>query len=124
MRYHICILIPSKILIEMKKLLLPLCLLATGAGNAVLGQVSYSSQLPEALFKKGKEMYEDRNWNGCIDQLTRFKKETKNTDLFQESDFMIASSAFEQGKDTLLNFSKSFKDNFLGPAISRRLTFL
>ncbi|MDO5571734.1 MAG: tetratricopeptide repeat protein [Bacteroidales bacterium] len=96
----------------MKKLLLPLCLLASEAGNAVFGQVSYSSQLPEALFIKGKEMYEGRNWNGCVDQLTRFKKETKNTDLFQESDFMIASSAFEQGKEYSLKLLKEFKANY------------
>ncbi|MEG1616072.1 MAG: tetratricopeptide repeat protein [Bacteroidales bacterium] len=96
----------------MKKLLLPLCLLAASAGSTVFGQVSYTSSLPEALFTKGKEMYEVKNWDGCIDQLVRFKKETTNTDLLQESDYMIAASAFEKDKAYALPLLEQFRTDY------------
>lgn len=108
----------------MKKFLLPLCLLAANASNFSFAQVSYTTSLPEALFQKGKEMYEVKNWDGCVDQLTRFKKESQNTDLIQESDYMIAVAAFEKDKSYALDLLKKFQVSYPWSSHSLQAEFL
>lgn len=92
----------------MKKLLLPLYILVASSGVVANAQVSYTTTLPESLFSKGKEMFEVKNWDGCIDLMTRYKQNTNDIDLIQEADFMIASSAFEKNKAYAASLLKKF----------------
>lgn len=74
------------------------------AGIASSIQLAYSqknvmSEPPTYLFTEGKSMFLNKNYTGAENLLSEFKKETKNTDLESEADFMIAASSFFRGKD-------------------------
>lgn len=61
---------------------------------SVQGQVSYRTETPYITFEKGKKMFQVHNYNGCIDLLTQFKKQSKDPQLLQEAEYMIAVSAY------------------------------
>ena len=81
----------------MKRILIPLCIVV--GSHAATGQRSYQFDSPERLFVEGKEMFILKNYPGCMDKLEAYKKQAKDADLIQESDYMLACAAFEQGKE-------------------------
>ena len=96
----------------MGKKVIVICLLAIApfaGGNA---QVTYDKIGPVAFFEQGKAMFENQNYVGCVDQLTQFKKESKDRDLLQEADFMIAASAYETNKADAQALLRSFCDRY------------
>ncbi len=96
----------------MGKKVIVICLLAIvpfAGGNA---QVTYDKIGPVAFFEQGKAMFENQNYVGCVDQLTQFKKESKDRDLIQEADFMIVASAYETNKADAQTLLQSFCDRY------------
>lgn len=77
-------------------------------------QVSYQSNLPESWFERGKQMFETRNYVGCIDQLTRFKTLSKNVYLIQEADFMLAASAYYREDPLAIQMLQNFVRRYPG----------
>lgn len=96
----------------MKKIFLPFCLLALSAGASVSAQSSAAISEPEALFRDGKEMFEEHNWDGCIDLLSRFKHAHGSHATHEEADFMIAVSAFEKNSGEALPLLKKFQKKY------------
>lgn len=79
----------------MKSKLIIICLLLSSSLTEMMGQITYRSNHPEQFFERGKEMFDNANYAGCIDQLEQFKKKSNQADLLQEADYMIAVSAYE-----------------------------
>ena len=120
----------------MRKIIFPLCLWAISAAIPVMGQTASVIVSADELYQQGKEMFEGKNWDGCLDQLARFKDQTgkcglvqqadkaiwtlKNNknpflcdpDWWQEADYMMAVSAFEKGKSYALDLLKGFLDTY------------
>ena len=76
------------------------------------GQVSYRTETPLITFEKGKKMFQVHNYNGCMDLLTQFKKQSKDPQLLQEADYMISVSSYvnrsPQAMKLLKNFIKQY----------------
>ena len=79
----------------MKRILIPLCLLL--CGFVANGQRTYQMEAPNRLFVEGKEMFNLKDYTGCMDKLEAYKLHATDADLIQEADYMLAYSAFEQG---------------------------
>lgn len=107
----------------MKKILLPFCVLALSAGTAVMGQSVVSTTQKDALFQSGKEMFESRNWEGAIDQLSRYKAAGATADL-QDADYMIAASAFEKNKPDALELLTAFRQQYPTSAYAEEVCFM
>ena len=94
----------------MKKILIPLCLvLGTHMADA---QRSYQFGSPERLFTEGKELFNLKNYSGCIDKLEAYKAHAADADLIQEADFMLVYAAFEQGRPNADELLKSYLETY------------
>jgi TolA-binding protein len=89
-----------------KKIIISLCLAA--AGFVASGQRSFSFDSADRLFSEGKEFFELKNYAGCTDKLLAYKKIAMNSDLVQESDYMLAFIAFEQGQENAAEILESY----------------
>jgi len=94
----------------MKRILIPLCIVV--GSHAATGQRSYQFESPERLFVEGKEMFILKNYPGCMDKLEAYKKQAKDADLIQESDYMLACAAFEQGKENAPDVLKEYMEKY------------
>ena len=79
----------------MKRILIPLCLVL--GSHVASGQRSYQYDAGDRLFVEGKELFDLRNYSGCIDKLEAYKRCASDADLIQEADYMLVCSAYEQG---------------------------
>ncbi|MDR1223377.1 MAG: tetratricopeptide repeat protein [Tannerella sp.] len=89
-----------------KKIIIPLCWVAVSL--AANGQRSYPFDSADRLFAEGKDLFELKNYAGCVDKLEAYKKVAKNSDLVQESDYMLAYIVFEQGKEHAVELLESY----------------
>jgi TolA-binding protein len=76
------------------------------------GQRSFKFDAPDRLFEEGKDLFELKNYAGCIDKLEEYRKVASNKDLIQEADFMLAFVAYEQGKHLLPDMLASYLDKY------------
>lgn len=91
----------------MKKILIPLCLVL-GSHLVADAQRSYQSGTPEQLFVEGKELFNLKNYSGCIDKLEAYKTRSSDADLIQEADYMLVYAAFEQGRPNADELLKAY----------------
>lgn len=94
----------------MKKILIPLCLVL--GSHLANGQRSYQFEASDRLFVEGKELFGLKNYAGCIDKLEAYKQQATNADLIQEADYMLVSSAFEQGRPNATELLKEYLDTY------------
>ena len=66
----------------------------------------------DILFREGKNMYDNRNYSGCISKLLEYKKVASDFELIQETDFLLAASSFYMGFNDAGLEMKSFLDNY------------
>ena len=92
----------------MKRILIPLCLVL--GSHMANGQRSYQSDGADRLFVEGKELFSLKNYAGCIDKLEAYKQHATNADLIQESDFMLVSAAYEQGRPNAAELLKEYME--------------
>jgi TolA-binding protein len=92
----------------MKKILLLFCCIL--CIPVVDAQRSADFTSPDRLFWEGRDMYLNKNYAGCIDKITTYKKQAKDTDRIRESDYLLAASAFHQGKEDAGNLLKEYLD--------------
>ncbi|MDD2799126.1 MAG: tetratricopeptide repeat protein [Bacteroidales bacterium] len=79
----------------MKKLLIVLSFLSSFAlGFAQQSQFT-NAESSDALFVQGKELYLAHNFEGCITLLQKFKSLNQQSKQQEETDYMLAVSAFE-----------------------------
>lgn len=95
----------------MKKILVALCLIA--GSYAALGQRSYRFNAPERLFAEGKELFELKNYAGCIDKLQAFRQQPDaEAGLVQEAAYLLACAAYEQGLPGASDLLKEYLDTY------------
>ncbi len=94
----------------MKRILIPLCLVV--GSHVVSGQRSHKFETPERLFTEGKELFDLKNYSGCIDKLTAYKQTAKDADLVQEADYMMVCAAFEQGQKNADELLKGYLEDY------------
>ena len=94
----------------MKKILVPLCLILSS--YAAVGQRSYRFGAPGRLFAEGKELFELKNYAGCIDKLQAYKQQAADAGLIQEAAYMLACAAYEQGLPGASELLKDYLDTY------------
>lgn len=106
----------------MKKILVPLCLVL--GSHLANGQRSYQFASADRLFVEGRELFELKDYAGCMDKLGAFKAHSKDADLIQEADFMLSYSAFVQGLPGALETLEAFLDTYPSTRHADEASFL
>ncbi len=65
--------------------------------TALMGQQTSRLEQPEKLFQQGKVLFEEANYVGALDFLTRYMDVSGDRQLREEASFMIAAAEFERG---------------------------
>jgi len=101
---------------SMKKIILLVCWLAI----VQLMQAQRSAEFisPDRLFMEGRAMFVDENYAGCMDKITEYIKQNPPSYRLEESDFLLAASAFHQGQSNAGYILRDFLDNY--PQTSHR----
>jgi TolA-binding protein len=87
-------------MVTRKKIWIPLFLFVVSL--TATGQRSFPIDAADRLFYEGKDFFELKNYAGCIDKLEAYKQVAAKSDLVQETEYMLAYIAFEQGKANAL----------------------
>ncbi|MDR1403776.1 MAG: tetratricopeptide repeat protein [Tannerellaceae bacterium] len=107
----------------MRKILIPLCLLV--ASFTSYGQRSYQFEASNRLFIEGKEFFNLKNYAGCTDKLRAYKQQyITDANLIQEADYMLAYSAFEQGRSNSPELLKDYLDKYPDSRHADEINFL
>ncbi|MDR1370723.1 MAG: tetratricopeptide repeat protein [Dysgonamonadaceae bacterium] len=95
----------------MRKTILLLSLILSA--QLAVSQRSEQFISPDRLYKEAKTMYDDGNYAGCIDKINQYKKQ-QATDpvLIREAGFLLAASAYKQGRKDAANVLKDFLDTY------------
>ncbi|MEN9917986.1 MAG: hypothetical protein RL662_422 [Bacteroidota bacterium] len=80
----------------MKVKLLSLFLFIASLGTTN-GQKGINHELPNRLFREGKDMFLDKNYVGAQNTLSEFKQIASDKQLVSEADYMIAASSYFKG---------------------------
>ncbi|MDR2809722.1 MAG: tetratricopeptide repeat protein [Tannerellaceae bacterium] len=94
----------------MKRLFFLLCLIC--GSYVAVGQRSYRFNVPERLFAEGRELFELKNYSGCIDKLQAYKLQAADFSLIQEADYLLACAAYEQGLPQASEQLKEYLDTY------------
>ena len=93
----------------MRKIILVLCcVMGVQFASAQRSSHFISS---DRLFYEGKEMFNDRNYAGCIDKIKQYQKQTVNPNLNGEVDYFLIASNYYQGYVSTTNALKDFLEN-------------
>lgn len=93
----------------MKKQIILSALAATALSGNAVGQVN--APTPDGYLSRGVLMYQDKNYAGCIDQLTYLKTQSHTMVQAETADYYIAMSALALGDDDALDLlHKYLKD--------------
>jgi TolA-binding protein len=79
---------------------------------------------PDRLFQEGRAMFADKNYAGCIDKITAYKKQAEDPDLIRESDYLLAASAFHQGRDDAGDLLKEHLNVYPGTFHRNEICFM
>lgn len=93
----------------MKKKLVISAIAATALINATAQINSPSS---EGYYSRALHMYQDKNYNGCIDQMTHLLEMNPTAQQREEADYYIAKSALAQGDVNAVDLLNSFLENY------------
>lgn len=94
----------------MKKILISLCVVV--GSHTAYGQRDHQFGAADRLFVEGKELFNLKNYPGCIDKLQAYKANATDADLIQEADYMLVAAAFEQGRAKTDLLLKEFLDSY------------
>jgi TolA-binding protein len=94
----------------MRRLFIPLCLI--WSSYAAVGQRSHQFSVSDRLFAEGKELFEMKNYAGCIDKLQAYKQQATDASLIQEADYLLACASYEQGLPQAPEQLKEYLDNY------------
>ncbi len=78
----------------------------------------------ESLFYQGKEMFATGNYKGCIEQLKKYKPSASEADLICETDYMLATAAYQTGEDSAHGQLEEFLRNHPESRWADRVRFL
>lgn len=94
----------------MKKFIFFLCLIFCLQGINAQRSANFVSSY--RLYQEGKDMYNNRNYAGCINKLVAYKKTAFDAEQIQEADFLLAASSFYSGKKNAALELKEYLDNY------------
>ncbi len=95
----------------MRKTIISLCLILSA--QLAVSQRSEQLMSPNRFYKEAKTMYDDGNYAGCVDKINQYKKQQlTDPDLIREADFLLAASAYKQGREDASNVLKDFLDTY------------
>ena len=95
----------------MRKTIISLCLIIIA--QLAVSQRSEQFMSPDRFYKEAKTMYDDGNYAGCIDKINQYKKQqATDPDLIREADFLLAASAYKQGRKDATLILKDFLDTY------------
>ncbi|GHU13571.1 hypothetical protein FACS189441_1300 [Betaproteobacteria bacterium] len=84
-----------------------------GMGLTAFGQRSYQFEAANRLFVEGKELFELKNYSGCMDKLQGYKQQLAvDADLLQEVDYLLACCAYEQGLPQAVELLKDYLSTY------------
>ena len=93
----------------MKKKLVISAIAATALIN-VTAQINSPSS--EGYYSRALHMYQDKNYNGCIDQMTHLLEMNPTAQQREVADYYIAKSALAQGDVNALDLLNLFLENY------------
>lgn len=84
------------------------CCLSLALSNTTTAQLSYSSTPTHEWYEEGKRLFEQQNYVGCQDMLTRFMAVEGDSPLHEEATYMLATAAYERNDDNAQELLRSF----------------
>ena len=106
----------------MKKIILFVC--CWTIVQLIQAQRSTEYISPDRLFLEGRAMYIDGNYAGCIDKITEYKKQSPPPCEEEESDFLLAASAFHQGQSNAGYILRTFLSDYPQTSHRNELCFM
>ncbi len=95
----------------MRKIIISLCLIL--CAQLAVSQRSEQFMSPSRFYKEAKTMYNNGNYAGCIDKINQYKKQQfTDPDLIREADYLLAASAYKQGRKDASSVLKDFLDTY------------
>lgn len=83
---------------------------------AATAMISASAQInspsTEGYYSRALHMYQDKNYNGCIDQMTHLLELNPSLQQREEADYYIAMSATAKGDANAIELLNSFLENY------------
>lgn len=95
-----------------------LAILCLASASALTAQNAITSAGAEGYLSRGLRMYGDKNYTGCIDQLTEMKRLGMPESLREEADFYIALAKFNRNDSDCTDALAAFLKNY--PASAHR----
>ncbi|GHU68113.1 hypothetical protein FACS189413_04250 [Bacteroidia bacterium] len=92
--------------------------------STVVAQRSTPYRSPERLFNEGKAMFNDRNFAGCVDKITEYKKQAPHSDWIAEADFLLAASTYHQGRGDAGLVLREYLDTYPETPYRNQIAFL
>ena len=85
-------------------------LIILGLASALMAnaQLPLNSSGADGYLSRGLSMYEDKNYSGCIDQLTVLKQIAPQVEVQEEADYYIALSKYKRGDADCLKALHNF----------------
>ncbi|NDW10271.1 tetratricopeptide repeat protein [Dysgonomonas sp. 520] len=105
----------------MKKIIVILALAL--ASQFVSAQRSVNNELPDRLFKQGKEMYLDKNYVGSQHALADFVKVSEDERMKAEAEYMLVGSYYFLGDKRAGEMMKEYLDTYPSTYHRDRLSF-
>lgn len=88
------------------------CTLFSFGTLAVFGQYGIHSDGSGGYLERGRLMYENHNYVGCIDQLTQLKRMTSDYSMNEIADYFIAAATYERGKEESVEMLVRFVNKY------------
>lgn len=95
-----------------------LALLCLAPASLMSAQNAACDAGAEGYLSRGIGMYENKNYNGCIDQLTQLKRMEAPASAYEDADFYIALSKFNRNDGDCVEALRKFLTDY--PASVRR----
>lgn len=90
---------------KIKSILSGICVVVS---SALFGQASMINTSSEGYLQRGINMYDNHNYNGCIDQLSHIKTMPASAATYEEADFYLAMSRYYNGDINSISILKDF----------------
>ncbi len=94
------------------------------ASQVLFSQRNAEFVSPDRLFFEAKNMYNDKNYAGCIDKLTQYKLLSVSKGEKQEADFLLLASAYKQGNQEVIADLKDFLDQYPEDRHANEIAFM
>ena len=92
--------------------------------STVIAQRSAPYLSSDRLFDEGKAMFNNRNYAGCIDKITEYKKQVLPLFALTEADFLLVSCVYHQGRKDAAIVLRDYLDTYPESSHSNDIAFM